>query len=133
MKTITQSYLCPSLPSSFHNTTQPKTCQSVHHKFIPSSSLKLDQKAGIGCVAMNRELKEGAMINNEETEELMQWGEKCKGSEGVVEVLECLEREAIMGDDHGKEPTDYNRRAQIFYKSSRVFQALKELKNDANN
>ncbi|KAJ7965162.1 putative Voltage-dependent T-type calcium channel subunit alpha-1I [Quillaja saponaria] len=51
---------------------------------------------------------------------------KCGERKGVVELLECLEREAIMGEDVGKEPTDYNRRAQIFDRSSRVFQALKE-------
>ncbi|KAK7372901.1 hypothetical protein VNO80_06291 [Phaseolus coccineus] len=39
---------------------------------------------------------------------------KCEEREGVVELLECLEREAIMAEDVGKEPTDYNRRAQIF-------------------
>ncbi|KAK4353145.1 hypothetical protein RND71_028663 [Anisodus tanguticus] len=53
--------------------------------------------------------------------------EKCKGvSGGIVELLEYLEREAIMGEDEGKEPIDYNRRAQIFDKSSQVFQALRE-------
>lgn len=52
--------------------------------------------------------------------------DKCGGRKGVVELLECLEREAIMGDDEGKDPNDYNRRAQIFDRSSRVFQALKE-------
>ncbi|KAI3458421.1 hypothetical protein Pfo_015084 [Paulownia fortunei] len=52
--------------------------------------------------------------------------EKCKGVGGIVELLECLESEAIMGEDVGREPTDYNRRAQIFDKSSRVFQALKQ-------
>ena len=52
--------------------------------------------------------------------------EKCGGGRGVVELLECLEREAIMGEDQGREPNDYNRRAQIFDTSSRVFQALKE-------
>lgn len=53
--------------------------------------------------------------------------DKCgEGRGGAVELLECLEREAIMGEDEGKDPNDYNRRAQIFYKSSRVFQALKE-------
>ncbi|KAL3521326.1 hypothetical protein ACH5RR_019475 [Cinchona calisaya] len=65
-------------------------------------------------------------------EELMGLGrlgnECCKESSrgGIAELLECLEREAIMGEDEGKEPTDYNRRAQIFDKSSIVFQALKE-------
>lgn len=51
---------------------------------------------------------------------------KCGERKGVVELLECLEHEAIMGDDQGREPNDYNRRAQIFDKSSRVFQVLKE-------
>ncbi|XP_015069222.2 uncharacterized protein LOC107013856 [Solanum pennellii] len=52
---------------------------------------------------------------------------KCKEvMGGMVELLECLEREAIMGDDEGKAPMDYNRRAQIFEKSSTVFQALKK-------
>lgn len=48
-------------------------------------------------------------------------------SGGMVELLECLEREAIMGEDEGKDPMDYNRRAQIFDKSSTLFQALKEI------
>ncbi|KAB5529724.1 hypothetical protein DKX38_019805 [Salix brachista] len=52
--------------------------------------------------------------------------EKCEGRKGIVELLEWLEREAIMGDDEGIDPCDYNRRAQIFYKSSQVFSALKE-------
>lgn len=52
--------------------------------------------------------------------------EKCGERRGMVEILECLEREAIMGDDQGREPNDYNRRAQIFDRSARVFQALKE-------
>lgn len=50
---------------------------------------------------------------------------------GLVEVLECLEREAIMGEDEGRDPTDYNRRAQIFDKSSKVFQALKNTTTSA--
>lgn len=52
------------------------------------------------------------------------WREKCRG-EGIIEVMECLEREAIMGEDHGREASDYNRRARIFDKSNRVFQVLK--------
>lgn len=51
--------------------------------------------------------------------------ENCRDGNGIVE-LECLEREAIMGKDEGRDPMDYNRRAHIFDKSSRVFQALKE-------
>ncbi|KAK7321301.1 hypothetical protein VNO77_31804 [Canavalia gladiata] len=55
---------------------------------------------------------------------------KCGEREGVLELLECLEREAIMGEDVGKEPMDYNRRAQIFDRSSQVVQALKEHNSD---
>lgn len=51
---------------------------------------------------------------------------KCGERRGLEDLLECLESEAIMGEDQGREPTDYNRRAQIFDGSSRVFQALKE-------
>lgn len=59
-------------------------------------------------------------------EELRKLNGKCGGIGGIVELMECLEREAIMGDDEGREPTDYNRRALIFDRSSRVFQALKQ-------
>lgn len=52
-------------------------------------------------------------------EEMGRWTEKC-GGQGVAELLECLEREAIMGEDEGKEPCDYSRRARIFDWSSRV-------------
>ncbi|KAB2596409.1 hypothetical protein D8674_031859 [Pyrus ussuriensis x Pyrus communis] len=80
-----------------------------------------------GCSAeVESELE--AELRAEEGAEWMRegrWSEKC-GDRGMVELLECLEREAIMGEDEGKEPDDYNRRAQIFYKSSRVFQALKK-------
>ncbi|OIT38574.1 hypothetical protein A4A49_01138 [Nicotiana attenuata] len=72
---------------------------------------------------MGRKLEDEMGI---EDQELSRLTDKCKGEGGMVELLECLEREAIMGEDEGKEPMDYNRRAQIFYNSSRVFQALKE-------
>ncbi|KAK4433467.1 hypothetical protein Salat_1109000 [Sesamum alatum] len=68
---------------------------------------------------------EKQLMEEEELIGIMKLNDKCKGLSGVVELLECLEREAIMGEDEGREPTDYNRRAQIFDKSSRVFQALK--------
>ncbi|XP_017431076.1 uncharacterized protein LOC108338606 [Vigna angularis] len=54
----------------------------------------------------------------------------CGEGEGIAELLECLEREAIMGEDVGKDPTDYNRRAKIFDRSSQVFQALKKHNSD---
>nr|DAD25756.1 TPA_asm: hypothetical protein HUJ06_027224 [Nelumbo nucifera] len=52
--------------------------------------------------------------------------ENCEGKRGLVEVVECLAEEAIVGNDEGREPKDYSRRAQIFDKSSRVFTALKQ-------
>lgn len=91
--------------------------------------------ANSGAVpAESRELDYETSI--EEAAEWMKAGslrEKCGGGRGVVELLECLEREAIMGEDQGKEPNDYNRRAQIFDRSSRVFQALKERTSGTNN
>ncbi|KAK7282447.1 hypothetical protein RIF29_11224 [Crotalaria pallida] len=89
----------------------------------------------VGCASwslvekMEKELE--AEMNAQEDEEKASTGmgrfrDKCGEGKGVVEMLECLEREAIMGEDVGKEPMDYNRRAQIFDRSSKVFQALKE-------
>uniref|UniRef100_A0ACD5X2I7 Uncharacterized protein n=1 Tax=Avena sativa TaxID=4498 RepID=A0ACD5X2I7_AVESA len=46
-------------------------------------------------------------------------------AELAPEQLELLEDEAI-GDDEGRSPTDYDRRAHIFEESSRVFRALKQ-------
>ncbi|KAL5711463.1 hypothetical protein ACHQM5_021916 [Ranunculus cassubicifolius] len=43
----------------------------------------------------------------------------------LVEELEELEEEAIMGRDEGREPVDYNRRAHMFDTCSKVFQGLK--------
>lgn len=63
---------------------------------------------------------EGTLKTEMNPEERAQWissgilREKCGEKTDFVETLECLEREAIMGDDQGKEPNDYNRRAQIF-------------------
>lgn len=72
----------------------------------------------------------------EEAEEWLKMGdfaEKCcKDRKDMVELLECLEEEAIMGDDEGKEPVDYNRRAHLFDKSSRVFQALRDKKKESS-
>lgn len=67
-------------------------------------------------------------ITPEEEEELTQRRGICGGEENirVWELLECLEKEAIMGDDDGKDPKDYNRRAKIFDKSSKIFKNIKE-------
>ncbi|KAL0003550.1 hypothetical protein SO802_017331 [Lithocarpus litseifolius] len=76
---------------------------------------------------IERELE--AIEINPEKEEWMSTitrSNRCGERRGLVDMLECLESEAIMGEDQGREPTDYNRRAQIFDSSSRVFQALKE-------
>ena len=77
---------------------------------------------------LEREME--AEMNRQEDEDESRFRHKCGERKGIVELLECLETEAIMGEDMGKEPTDYNRRAQIFDRSSRVFQALKELNDD---
>uniref|UniRef100_A0A6M2F1X0 Uncharacterized protein n=1 Tax=Populus davidiana TaxID=266767 RepID=A0A6M2F1X0_9ROSI len=81
----------------------------------PVTELERDMEA-----EMNREGEDDWIV------EIGKSREECEESKGMVELLECLEREAIMGDDEGRDPTDYNRRAQIFNKSSQVFTALKE-------
>ncbi|CAK8537767.1 unnamed protein product [Lathyrus sativus] len=101
----------------------------------------------VGCVVKQQKGKSGIVremereLEDEIDEEkgkgkgnsgMMRFREKCGGErKGVVELLECLEKEAIMGDDVGKEANDYNRRAKIFDRSSRVFQALKEFDDHA--
>ncbi|KAL8552381.1 hypothetical protein ACS0TY_001176 [Phlomoides rotata] len=73
-----------------------------------------------------KECGEKRWIDKEEEEELIGM-KKCEETGGgIVEMMECLEREAIMGEDEGREAIDYNRRALIFDKSARVFQALKQ-------
>uniref|UniRef100_A0ACD5XKA9 Uncharacterized protein n=1 Tax=Avena sativa TaxID=4498 RepID=A0ACD5XKA9_AVESA len=49
-----------------------------------------------------------------------------EGAELAPEQLELLEDEAMAGEDEGRSPTDYDRRAHIFEESSRVFRALKQ-------
>ncbi|KAF3331850.1 hypothetical protein FCM35_KLT03256 [Carex littledalei] len=51
--------------------------------------------------------------------------------EELGQELEVLEKEAIEGPDEGREPSDYDRRAQIFDESSRVFKVLKEKSENA--
>ncbi|KAG5616333.1 hypothetical protein H5410_016157 [Solanum commersonii] len=100
--------------SAIHNLQIPR--------YIGSNQLRqplLSSKCGKGD-SIERKLLD------EQIDNLGRMPSKCKEVGGMVELLECLEREAIMGDDEGKAPMDYNRRAQIFDKSSTVFQALKE-------
>ncbi|CAK9136718.1 unnamed protein product [Ilex paraguariensis] len=121
----------------------PSQSSQIYRIPLGDRSLKLRQMRGSGqdgrgwsmveCAKrgsaseIERELK---LKINSEDEEWMgiveRWRENCKERKGIVELMECLEREAIMGKDDGREPVDYNRRALIFDKSSRVFQALKE-------
>lgn len=87
----------------------------------------------VGCANWGLEREPEAEIKTQEDDEekgIGRFRHKCGEREGVVELLECLEKEAIMGEDVGKEPTDYNRRAHIFDTSSKVFQALKEEVNN---
>ncbi|XP_020210289.1 uncharacterized protein LOC109795254 [Cajanus cajan] len=91
----------------------------------------------VGCAKWGLEREVEAEMKQHEDEEkggsgMGRFRHKCGERKGVVELLECLEKEAIMGEDVGKEPTDYNRRAQIFDRSSQVFQTLKELNNDVS-
>lgn len=51
--------------------------------------------------------------------------------EELGQELEVLEKEAMEGPDEGREPSDYDRRAQIFDESSRVFKVLKEKSENA--
>ncbi|KAK7278249.1 hypothetical protein RJT34_23275 [Clitoria ternatea] len=60
--------------------------------------------------ALEREL-ETEMNTKDQSIGLARFRHKCGEGKSVVEMLECLEMEAIMGDDVGKEPVDYNRRA----------------------
>ncbi|KAG0489561.1 hypothetical protein HPP92_006424 [Vanilla planifolia] len=43
--------------------------------------------------------------------------------------LEELEAAAMEGKDEGREPSDYDRRARIFYESSRVFGRLRSVES----
>ncbi|KAL3341782.1 hypothetical protein AABB24_026018 [Solanum stoloniferum] len=109
------------IPNSNISATHNLQIPSGYGKYMGSNQLRqplLSSKCGKGD-SIERKLEE--QIDN-----LGRMSSKCKEVGGMVELLECLEREAIMGDDEGKAPMDYNRRAQIFDKSSRVFQALKE-------
>ncbi|KAL3373341.1 hypothetical protein AABB24_005371 [Solanum stoloniferum] len=112
--------------SAIHNLQIP----SDYGKYIDSNQLRqplLSSKCGKGD-SIERKLLD------EQIDKLGRMSSKCKEvAGGMVELLECLEREAIMGDDEGKAPMDYNRRAQIFDKSSTVFQALKETTTTYND
>ncbi|GLT74052.1 hypothetical protein SLA2020_458730 [Shorea laevis] len=97
---------------------------------IRKQRLKQHQVPGaVGCVAPDPGLV--AELEQELKDENIEG--RLEEERGVVELFECLQKEAIMGEDHGRDPTDYNRRAQIFDKSSKVFQAQKEKGQQQNN
>ncbi|CAN8298196.1 unnamed protein product [Cochlearia groenlandica] len=115
-----------------------KPFQRTHQTLIPvnkilvNMSLNVEKKKHVHaakCVASGSGYA-AAMepITPEEEEELIQRRGICGGEEngGVWELLECLEKEAIMGDDDGRDPKDYNRRAKIFDKSSKIFKNIKD-------
>lgn len=120
--------LYPSLICSSHVLPSYVTLKPLMAKVGISHKQKGRSEFVVGCASwgLRNELKRELEEVEVDDEGKGKSKEKCGERKGVVELLECLEKEAIMGDDEGKEPNDYNRRAQIFDKSSRVFQALKE-------
>ena len=119
---------CGVKSSSIFSLKFAATAKQSLIKMGPKIPRKLKMRCGNNStngnlvVEVERELEE---IEREERE----WREmlNCRGRAMGVELLECYEREAIMGEEEGRSPLDYNRRAQIFDKSSKVFQALKQL------
>ncbi|XP_042511046.1 uncharacterized protein LOC122086348 [Macadamia integrifolia] len=124
-KASVSTFSRPTRSFSFQNGTRlglPKSIAPVaSSKQILESGLVIEEGA-----EEDREMKAEEWMElgfDEEEKEEKMYGEKKKG---IVEMMEYLEEEAILGSDPGRNPTDYNRRALIFDKSSRVFQALKQ-------
>ena len=137
--TFSPSLICSNSLISFQSNVFPSnvTLKPLRAKVGISQKQKSKREFVVGCASwglvneLKRELEEVEIDDEIDDEgkgksEMTRYRKKCGEREGVVEFLECLEKEAIMGDDEGKEPNDYNRRARIFDKSSKVFQALKE-------
>ncbi|CAJ1974537.1 unnamed protein product [Sphenostylis stenocarpa] len=149
---ITQNLCQPSLTLSNTNNSHIVSCQNrftfkerssgftLSTTFWPNNTQYLahqikDSRGSFvvecGSWSLVRELEKEleAEMKTEECKEngMGRYKHKCREGKGVVDMLECLEKEAIMGEDVGKDPMDYNRRAHIFDRSSRIFQALKEL------
>ncbi|CAL5189544.1 unnamed protein product [Lathyrus oleraceus] len=145
-----------SFAANVHNISfSPSLISSNHHDLKPLLGKgKVSWPKSVGCVVKQQKGKSGIVVEcgscwgmvremereleGEIDEEkgkgksgMTRFREKCGERKGAVELLECLEKEAIMGDDVGKEANDYNRRAKIFDRSSRVFQALKEFNDHA--
>ncbi|PPE01070.1 hypothetical protein GOBAR_DD01921 [Gossypium barbadense] len=125
----THNFITSSLPIKRIVKQLPKPCQTQTHHCCHSGmplgfrglqghglNIKPKQRYGDAVAARCAAWDSGLLAELErelEAKEEEEW------------LLECLEREAIQGEDHGREASDYNRRAQIFDKSSKVFQALK--------
>ncbi|KAF8402470.1 hypothetical protein HHK36_010555 [Tetracentron sinense] len=98
----------------------PESSRKLKHR-LSLKQQRVDARGGVASEGSQGSELESEM-NSEEWMELVGQRENCKGRRGLAEVLECLEEEAIMGEDNGRDATDYNRRARIFDKSSKVFQ-----------
>ncbi|XP_010658169.1 uncharacterized protein LOC117928812 [Vitis riparia] len=125
-----------NLPLSLHKYKPTLSFVPFHQNLeVPSAfegkrlrSFRLQLGSAIRCANQGSVIESQKELESEmgsEWKEMGRWRDKCQ-EKGMVELLECLEREAIMGEDEGREPTDYNRRAKIFSESARVFRALKE-------
>lgn len=120
----------------------PRTHQTLAPvNTIPGTKLSLKSKkerwvGASRCVASGSGYAAAMepIITPEEEEELTQIRGICGGeaNRGVWELLECLEKEAIMGGDDGRDPKDYNRRAKVFDKSSKIFKNIKEQRDQSH-
>lgn len=117
------AHLSPAARASQSQSQPPRGKLRVVDKSWPKRRMLCAKGAS---VSLPEKQPGDEIITEEELMGLGTLGDKCKEVRGIAELLECLESEAIMGEDEGKEPIDYNRRARIFDKSSRVFQALKQ-------
>ncbi|KAJ4971013.1 hypothetical protein NE237_004112 [Protea cynaroides] len=114
--------------------TKPRTSSTFSFSFTGLSS-RLPES--VAPLATSKRALESKLVIEEGTEEdwemdAKEWIELgfdeklCGEKKGIAEMMECLEEEAIFGSDQGRAPTDYDRRARIFDKSSRIFLALKQ-------
>ncbi|KAI3519655.1 hypothetical protein L1887_08870 [Cichorium endivia] len=103
-------------------------CQPEYHRASGYRRLKLRQRLRwqkVECGGGNRMMRPESKRKEEISEE--KWDDMVEeNKEDGNEQVELMEMEAIMGEDDGKEPMDYKRRAGIFYKSSEMFQAIKD-------
>ncbi|KAJ4883458.1 Uncharacterized protein Rs2_33551 [Raphanus sativus] len=134
MEAMSQSctkIIATSLPPTNHQILAPD--KAIPQTKPSLNALKERRFAAARCVASGSGYAAAVEpITPEEEEELTQRRSICGGdaNRGMWELLECLEKEAIMGDDDGRDPKDYNRRAKIFDKSSKIFKNIKEQRDD---